>query len=119
MNMDSIFLNLCIDFKDFLPRRFRFALKELKTLTSLKILPADKGGKNVLMDKHQYDLKMKTILSDKQVYRNINSNHLPSMQRNFNRYLLTIITNHNNNKDKDLDFLKHFTSYLPSLPYIY
>ena len=118
MNMDSIYRNLCINFKDFLPRRFRLALKELKALTNLKILPADKGGKIVLMDTHQYDLKMKGILSDKAVYKNIDSNPLSSMQSNFNSGLLAIIKKYNN-KDKHLDFLKHFSSYLPSLPYMY
>ena len=70
------------------------------------------------MDRHQYDLKIKALLSDKEVYRNISSNPLPSMQSNFNRDLVAIMNKYNN-KDKDLDFLKHYSSYLPSLPYIY
>ena len=67
MNMDSIYRNLCTNFNDFLPRRFRIALQELKGLSNLKISAADKGGKIVLIDTSQYNSKIKLILSDKQV----------------------------------------------------
>ena len=93
MNMDSIYRNLCTNFNDFLPRRFRIALQELKGLSNLKISAADKGGKIVLMDTLQYNSKIKSILSDKQVYKKINHNPLQSMQSNFNKELAKIKEN--------------------------
>ena len=120
MNMDSIYRNLCTNFNDFLPRRFRIALQELKGLSNLKISAADKGGKIVLMDTLQYNSKIKSILSDKQVYEKINHNRLQSMQTNFNKRLAKIKNdNKKHDHDTDLDFLMRFKQTLPSLPYIY
>ena len=120
MNMDSIYRNLCNNFNDFLPRRFRNALQELKGLSNLKISAADKGGKIVLMDMLQYNLKIKSILSDKQVYKEIDHNPLKNMQTKFNKELTKI---KNDNKkhmdDTDLEFLMKFKQTLPSLPYMY
>ncbi len=39
------------------------AIKELRNDNSVMILPADKGRATVLLDKSQYDLKVRTMLS--------------------------------------------------------
>ncbi len=40
------------------------AIKELRNDNSVMILPADKGRATVLLDKSQYDLKVRTMLSN-------------------------------------------------------
>ena len=46
----------------------RQAIKELKKIDNIMILPADKGRATVVMDKEEYEQKVTTMLSDKKTY---------------------------------------------------
>ncbi len=54
-----------------LPESDRIALKSLKNDKDIVILPADKGGATVVMNRHEYVNKMKVILSDTQAYTRV------------------------------------------------
>ena len=112
MNLDEIFQNLKNEFYDFVPKRFRLALKELKREKSLKICKADKGSKIVIMNKNDYESKMNLVLSDPYVYKKIKTNPLKKMQSAFNSGLNTICKQYNAD-------MKYYISRLPSLPHIY
>ena len=51
-----------------LPDRFKKALKALQCDRSIKVLPADKGGKTVIMDRADYENKVFDLLSDSNTY---------------------------------------------------
>ena len=51
-----------------LPDRFKKALKGLQSDRSIKVLPADKGGKTVIMDLIDYENKAFNLLSDTNTY---------------------------------------------------
>ena len=114
MNLENIFYDLKNDIRDFLPKRFFTAIKDLKSEKSIRICKADKGGKVVIVDKNDYREKMKALLSDTCVYKVLKKNPLGKMQTEFNRGLKMIFEKY----DKK-DFLKKFKSRLPSLPYMY
>ena len=61
MNIENIFYDLKTEMKDFLPKRFLLALKSLKNEKSIRISKADKGGKIVIVDKKDYDRKIKNV----------------------------------------------------------
>ena len=46
----------------------RAAVRNIGKDTSIMILPADKGKATVVMDKEDYEKKVKDMLSDKQTY---------------------------------------------------
>ena len=54
--------------KPVLPDRFKKALKGLQSDRSIKVLPADKGGKTVIMDLIDYENKAFNLLSDSNTY---------------------------------------------------
>ena len=91
------------------------ALKSLKNEKSIRISKADKGGKIVIVDKNDYDQKMKMLLDDPPVYKKLAENPLSNMQTEFNKGLTEICKKYDNVKDH----LKSFNSRLPSLPYMY
>ena len=113
MNLSAIFRNLKRSQNDFLPRRFSLALNHLKQNKNISICKADKGGSIVVMDCSMYKLKMHSLLDDHLVYKKLKSDPLKNMQSNFNSRLKDIMNSYN------CDFLKKFTSRLPSLPYMY
>ena len=117
MNMDMIFKHLKCDFDDFLPRRFRTALAELKVIKSIRISKSDKGGKVVIMDVKVYNSKLKSLLNNGEVYRKIKSNPLNIMQNKFNSGLNGIVKKYV--KEFDTKFLNKFKSRLSTLPYLY
>ena len=55
----------------------RQALKELKREKSIMILPADKGRATVVMDKEEYEEKVKQMLSDKRTYEKLSKDPTP------------------------------------------
>ena len=114
MNLENIFYDLKNEIKDFLPKRFITALKDLKSEKSIRICKADKGGKIVIVDKSSYREKIRTLLSDTCVYKVLKKNPLGKMQTEFNKGLKIIFEKY----DKK-DCIKKFTSRLPSLPYMY
>ena len=113
MNLDQIFNSLKNDYNNYIPKRYRLALKELKRDESIRIGKADKGTKMVIMDQDQYVSKINNLLNDKNVYKIVEKSPLTMMQQEFNKGLKLII------KKYDIDQLKIYTSRLPSLPYLY
>ena len=113
MNLDDIFYNLKTNFSEFLSRRFRIAMSELKKINNIRICKADKGGKVVVMDYLCYSSQMKELLSNSEVYQQIKRNPLHMMQNEFNYGIKKLA------REYDVSFLKKFSSRLPSLPYIY
>ena len=95
-----------------LPQRLLNALSYLKNNNDLLITKADKGGKTVVMDQFVYVEKMETLLNDQTTYVKINRNPLQSWQQNYNRKLKHILHDYP-------EFITQFSSYMPSLPYIY
>ncbi|XP_074641212.1 uncharacterized protein LOC141898959 [Tubulanus polymorphus] len=115
MNLQAICDQLNRNLFEYLPRRFRLALQELRKLKTIKISKADKGGKIVILDLDNYNVKMQSLLDNPGVYKKLKSNPLPRMQANFNRSLSDIIKRFPSAKET----LNKFHSRLPSLPYIY
>ena len=115
MNIENIFYDFRTEIKDFLPKRFLLALRSLKKEKSIRISKADKGGKIVIVDKNEYENKMKELLNNEIVYRKLNKNPLTKMQSEFNKGLAEICKKFEGSRDQ----LKKFNSRLPSLPYMY
>ena len=69
----------------------------------------------MIVDKTEYDDKMKNLLDDTSVYQKLNKNPLSRMQSDFNKGLSEICKKFEGSKDQ----LKMFNSRLPSLPYMY
>ena len=55
MNLESIYQDLKSFSTDYLPRRYKIALMELKKLNNICICIADKGGKVALLNKVSYN----------------------------------------------------------------
>ena len=54
------------------------ALKELKENSSLFILKADKGNSTVILDRDDYDLKIRHLLEDQSTYQKLPSRSDPT-----------------------------------------
>ena len=115
MNIENIFYDLKNEMKDFLPKRFLTALKNLQKEKSIRVSKADKGGKIVIVNKSDCIEKMEKMLDDTSVYKKVAKNPLEKMQTEFNRELNKICEKFDDTKD----VLKKFNSRLPSLPYMY
>ena len=59
-----------------LPRRLVRALEQLRRRRDIRVMPADKGGKIVIMNSDHYDSKVNEILSDQETYQKLASNPL-------------------------------------------
>ena len=68
----------------------RQALKRLKTVENIVILPADKGRVTVVTDKTNYYDKMDALVNDKQSYEVLIQDPTPALQRKLNRKLLDL-----------------------------
>ena len=66
------------------------ALKRLKNVNDIVILPADKGRVTVVMDKTDYFDKMDALVNDKQTYEELKRDPTPSLQRKLNSKILTL-----------------------------
>ena len=59
-----------------LPKSLYLGLKRLQKNRNVKIMPADKGGKVVVMDVSEYDSKIMNLLSDDDTYEHLHRNPL-------------------------------------------
>ena len=93
--------------EDNLPRRYRAALGEVANLRDICVIPADKGGKVVVLDGADYDKKCYDLLSNSEVYRLLDFNPLDRMVKNFKhsfKLLISDVPYCNTNKSKFLVF---------------
>ena len=54
------------------------------------IIPADKGRSTVVMDREIYDQKIQELLSDGRVYKRLQKDPSPSLERRMNELLLPL-----------------------------
>ena len=66
------------------------ALRELRNDDSIMILPADKGRATVVMNKIDYDTKVKTMLANHSTYKPLAKDPTPSLGRQMNALLLSL-----------------------------
>ncbi len=66
------------------------AIKELRNDNSVMILPADKGRATVLLDKSQYDLKVRTMLSNPTTYKKLDRDPVKRIERKLNEILMSL-----------------------------
>ena len=59
----------------------RQAIKVLKRVEDIFILPADKGKSTVVLVKNEYEEKVKTMLDDKKTYEELPSDPTPKYKR--------------------------------------
>ena len=64
-----------------LPKRMQQALTDLDRCMDIKVMPADKGGKVVIMDRAEYDAKIFDLLSDDNTYVEVASNPLKEQNK--------------------------------------
>ena len=81
--LSSVFGSIYNDLASFsqsLPKRYYDALLSLKHNNSIKVCPADKGGKIVILNSCDYVNKLSVLFSDSSTYKPIPSNPLSKMQ---------------------------------------
>ena len=66
------------------------SLKNLRENESLVIVPADKGRSTVVMDRSEYDQKIRTLLADTKTYKKLNRDPAASLERRMNDILLSL-----------------------------
>ena len=66
------------------------ALRELRNNDSIMMLPTDNGRATVVMNKTDYDTKVKTMLADASTYKPLPKDPTPSLQRQMNALLLSL-----------------------------
>ena len=94
------------------PARFFKAYKQLKSDSSLHITKADKANSVVIIDKVDYNDKMYALLNDDSTYSKIRSNPLNTVNSQFNKKMKSLLKDHD-------DLIKQFSTFTPSLPYMY
>ena len=94
-----------------LPKRFQTAFEDLCNNRSIKILPADKGGKTVVLNTDQYLEKAFDILSDDITYEKLNKNPIKTLNANIRREIKRNLS--------DVDLQNRFLRDNCSLPYFY
>ena len=75
------------------PRRFMKTLKEMGKDLDLAIVPSDKGGGCVILDRVDYDSKVLNLLNCVDTYEPIGSQVWLDMSKEFNRKAKKIISN--------------------------
>ncbi len=70
-----------------LSHKLHLALKNFKRNNSIVILPADKGNATVLMDKCDYNMKMKNLLEHKTTYKKLSQNPTNKIDNKINKVL--------------------------------
>ena len=98
---------------DSIPRRFRKALEKLRKEDSIRITKADKSNTVVIMNKVNYEEKMRDLLNDETTYDKLRSSPLKRLSANFNKTVRDKLKN-----IPGLD-LNSFIQINPKLPYIY
>nr|VZI43343.1 unnamed protein product [Spirometra erinaceieuropaei] len=76
--------------RDVLSKVERDALKELRADNDLVIVPADKGRSTVVLDRTDYNQKVKSLLEDRQSYVPCESNPMKTLTREINATLLAM-----------------------------
>ncbi len=66
------------------------AIKDLNKDSSIVILPADKGRLTVVLDKTDYDSKVKSMLSDSKTYKKLSRDPASALERKMNSFLLSL-----------------------------
>ena len=66
------------------------ALKRLRNVDTIVILPADKGRVTVVMDKSEYFDKMNHLVEDRKTYKELDSDPTPALARRLNNKLLEL-----------------------------
>ena len=102
-------------FSQSLPKRYFDALVSLKKNKSIKISPADKGGKTVILNSSDYVNKLSVLFSNPVTYKSLSANPLNKMQSAFNCGLRNVSQKY----PEAESFIMSFRSFLPSLPYAY
>lgn len=100
--------------KHFLPKRLVTALNELKAVRDTVVLPADKGGKVVVMDITEYIAKSNSLLSDDSTYSKLTKNPTQSVNTNFSSSLKQLAK-----KCPEPKIFDKFIRCNASLPYFY
>ena len=75
--------------KSNLTKHEEIALQQLKSDTTIKILKADKGYSTVVMDSSAYDFKVKELLTNDSVYKQLpdKSNPLNAVVQRVNKFV--------------------------------
>ena len=94
-----------------MPRRYFQALKTLADDQSIVITPADKGGGVVIIDKSEYDQKMRELLDNKDVYRKKPKGHVEKSSKCFNKRVRSILKKSEKGKE-----LLHLIEEAPAAP---
>ena len=68
------------------------AIQNLKREESIVIAPADKGNATVLMNRKNYDRKIRTLLADKETYKSLPKDPTPAQERKMNGILLPLMS---------------------------
>ena len=63
------------------------AIKQLKEEESIVIAPADKGNATVVMNREDYDKKIRTLLADTGTYKRLTTNSSAVIYRCYNEYV--------------------------------
>ena len=77
-----------------LPKRLNEAMRDLKNNPNIKILPADKGGKVVVMDQQEYLIKAHRLLSDKGTYEKLLQDPFEQHNKNVRAKMRQHLKNH-------------------------
>ena len=75
--------------KNTLPEE-RQAVKQLASDKNIVVLPADKGRATVVMDREDYNTKMKALLDDKNTYKPVAKDPTSALERKMNSILLDL-----------------------------
>ena len=76
----------------------RKALEDLKKVSSITILPANKGKCTVVMDKEEYEKKIKCMLDDKNTYQTLNQDPTQSYKKKLIQTLQSLKKEYKNHK---------------------
>ncbi|XP_076059401.1 uncharacterized protein LOC143036029 [Oratosquilla oratoria] len=91
-----------------LPKRYVLAVEQLRKYNDIIITRADKGGKLVILNQHDYDTKALNMLADRETYEVLTKNPLKTTATEFNKEARKIIGNDQFNK------LRVFNPQLPN-----
>ena len=90
------------------------ALKDLKSEETIMILPSDKGRASVVMDKQDYENKIKIMLDDERTYEKLNKDPTKAYKSQLVR-TLTRLKEENKINQKDYDYLYPTSDSIPRM----
>ena len=107
--------SVCDKNLDCFPKKFTIAMKRLRYYKDIRVMKADKGNAIVVMNSSEYTSKMEGLLSDRNVYKVLETPcDIKKWQTNFNNSLKSIIFQ----ADKEV-YNSCLSPKLPILPHIY